>query len=128
MIKLTTYNGSNAGAFYIQSKGEHAGRPLKTPIANCFVVETDVECAFEIVYSMFTGGKFQTLILGSAIPFIRLREAQELLSDYFKLTFNIDHLKSLDLMDQSIENYKLQIEKMKTLKKLTARKILGNGY
>ena len=126
MITLKTYNGKNTGAFYIQSKGDNAGRPLKTPIPNCFVVETTKDLAYQIVYSMFTAGKFRNLILGSVVPFIRLREAQTLLNNYFDLNYDSNKLKALEVMDESIRLAEEKILKLKQLKKLVAMKSLQN--
>ena len=123
-MEIKTYNGTKAN-FYIQSKGLHSGRPLKNPIPNCFAVNTDIENAFEIVYSLWIGKKFQNNIIGSVIPFIRITETKQIVFKALKVAKNYHKgkLKTLELMDKNIENLKRQIKLIKELQYSTAKSL-----
>ena len=62
--------------FWIQLKGENAGKPLRTPIANSIGVKTDPEFLFPdflfyTVLYLFTSGQFRPMLKGSVVPYIR---------------------------------------------------------
>lgn len=127
MFRLYTHDiGSpKTAAFYIQSKGNHAGRPLSTPIANCFAVVTDEKQLYELVYSLFVSRKFESLLIGSVVPFIRIGEATKLIetfapiADKKKLTL----LHKVDeLVKETEKKYKLTLQ-MRQLFALEALKV-----
>ena len=78
MIKATNYNGTKAKettSFFIQSKGNKSGNPIKTPSANCFEISVDpnflnADYTFYLFSHLFNTGVFQKNIKGSVIPFI----------------------------------------------------------
>jgi hypothetical protein len=76
---LTTYREGMKATFYIQTKGNNSGRPLRKPIANCVCVETSNPHLFEIIFAMYKGRLFHPQIGGSVIPFIRIRELKEVI-------------------------------------------------
>lgn len=95
--------------FYIQSKGEHSGRPLKNPIPNCFSVYTDNEILFSLVYALYIGGKFKHLIGGSVVPFIRLDDAKNLIRDNLIYQSNAQLFLKVEKVDEVKENLKQQL-------------------
>lgn len=88
--------------FYIQSKGNHAGRPLRKPIPNCFGVMTEETQLFELVYSLYISKKFESLLLGSVIPFLRIAEAQNLIKTFAPIA-NKKRLAALAQVDQFVQ-------------------------
>jgi hypothetical protein len=125
MTQINTYNGRNSGTFYIQSKGNHAGRPLKDPIPNCFVVSTDVENAFERAYALFVSGAYKRDIIGSVIPFIHKRNVERQLIPELQSHFsNLNQLEAVRLMDENIAIMKEKIRLMEQMKIAMAKKYL----
>ncbi|MBL0744870.1 DUF6943 family protein [Chryseolinea lacunae] len=70
-----------ANHFFILSKGYNAGKPLDKPCPNCFVITTDSkedkQKLFWICYSLWKAGRYIPLLVGSVIPFIRIRDVQD---------------------------------------------------
>lgn len=125
MTTIKTFNGSTENVtFYIQSKGNNAGRPLKNPIPNCFAVHTDVENAFEIVYALFTANAFKSFVIGSVIPFITISSMKEIVLPAFDKTYNKKQLNGINTIDKQIENLEKQLKLMKDLKKAIAHELL----
>lgn len=65
--------------FWIQLKGENAGKPLRTAIPNSIGVKTDPELLipdflFYTVQYLFSSGQFRPFIKGSVVPYIRNRD------------------------------------------------------
>lgn len=121
------YNGEHKADFYIQSHGNHAGRPLREPIPNCFSVWCDQEHAFEIVYCLYSAKVFEFYIIGSVIPFIRLYEIRTLLNQHFSKSFCSKKLHAVRAADQLEKQLKLQLEKIKQLKYVTANRALKDS-
>jgi len=115
MILLLTYPNKHPAApsFFIQSKGENAGRPLKTAIANCFAVYSADEFLFEKVFVLFRQGKFKYYLIGSVIPFIRKKEVETVIKEAAKVRPEIARL--IRLTDEIIEIKKQQISLLKQL-------------
>lgn len=107
--------------FYIQSKGNHSGRPMIKPIPNCFVAicesQEHLDFWMSICTALWLGKKFEYLIIGSVIPFIRLREAAELLKSMKDL--DTDQVKKtarqLNTIDAAL---KANIERTKLIQQL----------
>lgn len=116
MIKIETYKGQKAD-FYIQSKGNNAGRPLTTPIPNCFAVHTDVHGAFQIVFALWKAKSFDRVIWGSVIPFMRITECRKIVNRGINQhqLFDDKKLNAVGLIDDKIENLLAQVEKYKQL-------------
>jgi hypothetical protein len=94
--------------FYIQSKGLHSGRPMRTPIPNCIGVYTALPYAYEAATAAYLAKAYQPIIAGTCIPFVYIKEAREVLARYIdraavaqpkqlqlltKATAYIDHLE-----------------------------------
>lgn len=77
---LTTYKGQPA-PFYIQSRGAHTGRPLRTPIPNCWAVTTDRPDLFALAEAVYRSNAYARLLRGSVIPFLTIAQATEILGN-----------------------------------------------
>lgn len=124
---LKQYKHGENGDFYIQCKGLHSGKPLRSPIPNCFTVYTDIENLFEIVYSLYKGGYFEPNICGSVVPFIRIHETRHILRDCLnKFDFsNLKKLQTIGLIDNQITSLQKQIDLMRQLQKALCREVLA---
>ncbi len=118
------YNGEHKADFYIQSHGNHAGRPLKEPIANCFSVWSDNDHAFEIVYCLYSAKVFEFYIIGSVIPFVRIYEIKPLLMEHFDKSYCPKKLKAVRSAELLEKRLRLQLEKIRQLKFVTANHAL----
>lgn len=117
MINIKSYNGGEAN-FYIQCKGLHSGRPLREPIPNCFMVNTDVKNAFQIVYSLWVSKAFKYCIGGSVVPFIRIQDVKDIVVPAINnnLSYGEKELSSLEVVDRNIENLEKKLKLIKELK------------
>ena len=120
---IKTYSGQKAD-FYIQAKGLKAGRPLKEPKANSFAVTTNIDNAYEIVFSLWKGKAFRCDIIGSVIPFIRISAVKKIVS---RALSNIDkydekHLKAIEAIDNQVDNLEAQIKLLKEYQVMLAIK------
>ena len=63
--------------FYILNKGLNSGKPLLEPCPNCFVctfkTEAEKEQLYWLVFGLWQGKIFHQNLLGSVIPYIRLK-------------------------------------------------------
>lgn len=104
-------------SFFIQTKGEHSGRPLKKPIPNCCAVYSEIPNLYEIVFLLFKGKEFHPHVIGSVIPFIRLDDLQKVIDK----GLNVHHPKAAQLLNQTkaIEDLiNVSNEKIKLLKSM----------
>jgi hypothetical protein len=71
----TTYNHPH---LYILNKGLNAGKPLKDPCPNCFVIimknEEEVESAYLLTYALWKSNFWNYYLVGSVIPFLRITD------------------------------------------------------
>jgi hypothetical protein len=83
---IKVYNGQTVEpkeeetVFYIQSKGNNSGRPLKKPIPNCWEVRTLRSVDFEIMYIIFESKILEPFLRGSVIPFLSLRDYKNIIA------------------------------------------------
>lgn len=113
-MEIKSYNGQKAD-FYIQSHGNHAGRPLLKPIPNCFAIYTDRNFAFEIVFALYAAKRFEVLIVGSVIPFVRLYEVKKLLNEEFAKDFHEKLLANVKAADNLRRQTIIKMDKVKRL-------------
>ena len=97
--------------FFIQSHGDHAGRPLREPIPNCFTVmtqsEDDRELLFYTCRMLYLTKGFYRIIRGSVIPFIALYECKKVLRDGIEVSSrNVEQFdkicKALEAIEKTI--------------------------
>jgi len=68
-----------SSTFFILSRGHNAGRPSYSPNPNCFALSCEVPDLaryYWLVYALWMTGSFGPCIMGTAIPFVRLRDVQ----------------------------------------------------
>lgn len=125
-MTIKQYNGQQA-TFYIQCKGEHSGRPLKTPIPNCFAIFTDIPNAFELAYAAFISKSYHRYLKGSCQQFIRISDAKEVLYNCLsKVTEQKrNNLKKIQQIDDQILNVKKQLEILNQSKVYLAKTIIS---
>lgn len=124
-MNIKQYNGQLAD-FYIQCKGEHSGRPLKTPIPNCFAIFTEIPNAYEIAYAAFISNSYHKYLKGSCQQFIRIADAKEVLSDCIsKITEHKRiNLKKIEQIDEAILKAKQQLKLLQDTKVLIAKTVV----
>jgi hypothetical protein len=83
-LKLKTHRPSNVyegDHLFLLSKGYNAGKPLKKPCPNCFVVtadyHTDKVKLFWICYCLWKSGKYIPLLVGSVIPLLHMKAVEK---------------------------------------------------
>lgn len=123
-MNVTTYKGQEAD-FYIQAKGDHAGRPLRSPIPNCFAVTGAGPMAFEAVYSLWVAKVFYPYIGGSVIPFIRISDLKRILNAHVNecVSRKAAELNKITAIDQAIADLEKKLSLAKELKQAYARSI-----
>ena len=72
-------NDAEKAHFFIQLKGNNAGRPLREKIPNSIGISVDErifipDYFYYLVLNLFNTGKFKPLLKGSVVPFIRQRD------------------------------------------------------
>jgi hypothetical protein len=123
MLRLKKYTGTEKADFYIQSHGDHAGRPLKEPIRNCFAIWTDTTYAFEICTCLYIARKYEYFIIGSCVPFVRLFEIKALLSNEFSKSYHKKSLQHLEKVMTLEKTFLAQCQHVKNLKIAYAKQI-----
>ena len=134
-MQIITYTPStdfNAD-FYIQNKGLHAGRPLKKPIPNCWVIKNSFPNAFEFCLMLYYSKEIKNLIKGSVIPFITLHDYRKLIERQFDLSKLKDckmneRLNLIHQIDKLINIKEVEFEKLKELKRLHALQLYRDLY
>jgi hypothetical protein len=80
-LRIRVANGQPA-PIYIQSKGLHAGRPLRQPIANCFAVWSEHPHLFAVAFAAWSAKAYAPRIGGSVIPFLTIANCTEILGAF----------------------------------------------
>ena len=87
MQKITTYSADQKRspfAFFILSKGMNSGKPLEQPCPNCFTYnatdQTEKDHYYWICFGLWQSRSFHQHLIGSVIPFIRLHELSQVIS------------------------------------------------
>jgi hypothetical protein len=88
--------------FFVLSKGNNSGKPLKEPCPNCFVIlvktEEEAENLYWIALSLWKSKFWYQHLVGSVIPFLRLQE--------FKSNFRDKVLKSTRNTKNTLKTWK----------------------
>ena len=122
-FKLTTYRKEKAyqGAyFFILNKGNNSGKPLLTPCPNCFVCqctnEEEKQELYWLMYGMWQGKAIYPHLIGSVIPFIRLKELTNLIhTGIEKFLSNPDKVKRNISKIVQMEKHQMNIQKQLNL-------------
>jgi hypothetical protein len=79
--KDTTYKGNQ---IFILNKGMNCGKPQKEPFTNSFVIQfsnqEDAETVYWLAYSLWKAKFWHQHLVGSVIPFLRLKDFKEYFS------------------------------------------------
>ena len=133
--KIRCYNGTTPeNGFYVLSKGENAGKPLRTPCPNCFTLSCasaeEKEYWYWLCWGLWSSKVFHGHLVGSVVPFIRLSELQLVLIESSLTTFEQPETlsKAIKTM-QDIERYEQQSKQklalLAQLKITVFRKVLS---
>jgi hypothetical protein len=135
-FKLTTYREGKdfkGSYFYILNKGNNTGKPLLTPCPNCFVCECtneeEKQELYWLLYGMWQGKAIYPHLIGSVIPFIRLKELTNLIKiGVEKLTINPEkarkNISKIVQMEKHQVNIQKQLELIKQMKQVLIFEVL----
>ena len=97
----------NKPCLFLLNKGLNSGKPQKEPFTNSFVIifenQEDVDNIFFISYSLWKTKFWHQFLIGSVIPFLRLKE--------FKKEFN----QKVNALMQEHEKHKKSVAALKLL-------------
>ena len=111
--------------FFVLNKGLNSGKPLLDPCPNCFVcscnTEEEKENLYWIFFALWQGKRFHQLLIGSVIPFIKIKETKNLVQESFLKTKTnpavfqkaLYLLKFANEKDLHFQNLALTIRKIK---------------
>lgn len=130
-FKLVTYNhnGGEKFNFFIQSKGNNAGRPLREPKANCWGVQTNIPYAFELCTILWMAKIYKHSIRGSVIPFLTISDYKKITTPFLRENIICEDiilkgLESINKIDDLINATLSKLTLIKEMKKTTTNKIL----
>jgi hypothetical protein len=127
-FKLTSYNPNTtypAIRFYVLNKGLNSGKPLTEPCPNCFVCicnsEEEKENLYWIFFALWQSKKFHQLLIGSVIPFIKIKDTKNLVHESFLKTKSnpavfqkaLNLLKFANERDSHFQNLAATLKKIK---------------
>ena len=117
---FTRTNENTKPHFYALNKGMNSSKPLLLPCPNCFKIEAENEDFKETLYwvsfSLWRSKAFHSFLIGSVIPFIRINDYRQLVSEKAKVVSAnpsefaevVKQLKFIELKEkQFFENLKL---------------------
>lgn len=136
-FKLITYRPGviyPGHIFYILNKGNNSGKPLNEPCPNCFVCicenEDHKEQLYWLLFGLWQGKAFHPHLIGSVIPFIRLREVTNLIyKGLEKLKTNPDkfqkNISTIIKIEKQRETIQKQFELMQQMKRILILEVLN---
>lgn len=117
--------------FFLLSKGLNAGKPLDKPCPNCFVIFTSCEeekqKLYWLCFGLWQGNFFQPFLTGSVIPFIRLDDLKQVITEALNKLKEEDFKKSLLILQElqkHQENIVKQLDLLRQAKKALMYKAL----
>jgi len=128
-FRLFTYNPERPkpASFYIQSKGDHAGRPLREPIPNCFGIVTSDPLLFARIYSLYKGQFFRCHIIGTVIPFLRIKDAKDVIATALRCpSCELEkELTAISTIDTALTTLRAKMASYEQMQLLLCRKVNG---
>ena len=113
-------NQSQKPHFFALNKGMNSGKPLLQPCPNCFKIEAQNEEQKETLYwvsfALWKAKAFHPFLVGSVIPFIRIGDFSQLISEKLELvkaspaefSATIEKLRFIELKEkQFLQNLQL---------------------
>lgn len=126
-------NNYSTPHLFILSKGANAGKPLKTPCPNCFVLvaktEQEADFYYWLAYGLWQGQFFRPFLTGSVISFIRIQDVIKILTEAGeKANLKPNEFQNaivlLNTFDQHLAQTLQQIKLIKEAKKVIMYKVL----
>lgn len=75
-------------AIYILNRGHNAGKPLREPCPNCFIIycsnQEELETVYWTFYALWKNGFFHPHLCGSVIEMLRLFDLKKLLQNFIQ--------------------------------------------
>ena len=111
-------------AIFILNRGHNAGKPLREPCPNCFIIycsnQEEQETVYWTFYALWKNGFFHPYLCGSVIEMLRLFELKKLLQNFVesgieKATLNpemIHKIKSIYDLEQKRYQQSLVIKQL----------------
>ena len=120
--------------FFILNKGLNSGKPLEKPCPNCFVCicETEQERSqlFWLLFGLWQGKTFHPYLIGSVIPFIRIADVKNTLSNAISKMQNqpekfSKNLSAVRQLNEHAANLEKQIQTLAQLKIALIQQLLS---
>jgi uncharacterized radical SAM superfamily Fe-S cluster-containing enzyme len=110
---LTHRNGVEYSAphFFILSKGNNSGRPMKNPCSNCFVCQTysdeEANYLFWVSFFIFKNKSISKILHGSVIPFVRIKDYKKEFKKFLEkaISNKSAFFKTVEVLEK-LEQYK----------------------
>ena len=113
--KVRTYDVQQATpktAIFILNRGRNAGKPLRQPCPNCFIIyckdENEVENYYWTFFSLWKSKFFHRFLCGSVIDMLRITDLKKILIEKVQPNF------------ENFEKNEILIERLKTVEKLNS--------
>src|SRR5438105_1869951 len=104
-LKIKTHKMKNVYEghhVFVLSKGMNAGKPLEKPCPNCFVLfaknEEEKNLYFWLCFGLWQANFFRPFITGSVIPFIRLEDLRQVITEALVKLNENEFQKSVSVM------------------------------
>ena len=114
-FKVRTYDVQQATpktAIFILNRGKNAGKPLRQPCPNCFIIyckdENEVENYYWTFFSLWKSKFFHSFLCGSVIDMLRISDLKKILIEKVQPNF------------ENFEKNEILIERLKTVEKLNS--------
>ena len=99
-------------AIFILNRGKNAGKPLRQPCPNCFIIyckdENEVENYYWTFFSLWKSKFFHRFLCGSVIDMLRITDLKKILIEKVQPNF------------ENFEKNEILIERLKTVEKLNS--------
>lgn len=137
MFLCSTYNKDKSYTsyrFYVLSRGDNSGKPMKEPCPNCYVLEFGNEdlknTFFWLCYGIWKSRGFNHLFRGSVISFMTIKDFKTLLKKHYSLASKkpdilIKTIKAFKEIEKREETIKKEILLLKDAKMLIYRKLIN---
>lgn len=125
-IRVTTAKPTDIPALFIQCKGLHSGRPLRKYMPNSFSIWTDDPLAYAKCYCLWKSRRYEIELKGSVIPFIRIKDARDILTEGFAALDLADnkHIKTVEVIDLALITKQKEITELQQLQVDLARSLV----
>jgi len=119
--------------FFILNKGLNSGKPLEKPCPNCYVCfcnsEEEKNQLYWLMFGLWQGKTFHPQLVGSVIPFIRIGEVKNSLSDAIsKMQIQPEkfskNLSAVRQINEHAQNIAKQLETLAQLKRALIHELL----